>query len=1140
MKVKISGKHCAICFMFCAFVFSFTESAFAQKIYWTTYTADSPVLNRVHPDGSNYKAKALTAKSFPQGIAFSTAANTVFWGEAVYENAGIITTASAMNGAISTPVTGQSAVRGVAYDESTAKIYWISSKANENKIYCSNADGSGVEVVYNFGAGSCNLRGIAVDGVNGNLYYTDYGTGLIGKISLSSRTVTQTRGDADIQTGGPSGIAVDPASGKVYWTEINANRIKVSDLNFATNSVLYSTGCDRPQYIAFDALRKKLIWTEAGNIYQRVRIADVSLTGALENVSVVYTSANPGGIAVGTNIAPVVSAITKSALEDAAKITVTSADLNAAYTDADGDNYIKIKITGLPSGGTLKYNSSAVTLNQIIPLSGFAGLEYYPNADYHGSTGFTYQASDGSDYSADAAVNITVTPVADNIAVTGSATDEDVQTTSGLVVTRNAADGAEVSHFKVTGVTNGKLYLNDGITEVVSGSFVPFGTGTVSLKFTPANDFNGTASFTVQASTSSADAGLGGQSATAEIVVAADNDLPTLDAISNSDIIYADSPESIITLSGITAGGGESQTLTIAAVSDNTALIANPDIVYTSPANTAMLKFTPAAGKTGKAVITVTISDNGSPVRSVQRNFTIEVKKIPGNALVFDGSDDRVEIPYSAALNTPVFTVEFWAKVSGADGVPRGVVTSRVFDGSACNGYGFYADQSNKWQFYVGDGSASWTSVSSASTVSNNTWTHIAGTFDGTALKLYVNGKLSGSTDVAGTYKPNTSNVLRIGSSGDTFESPAYYMNGAVDEVRIWNKVRTAQEISDNMTVPQLPASEGLSAYYRFDQFTGSQLKDICQGANNGTLLNAGPESWVSSYAMVVPSASAATDLGETSFTAHWSAPAFGTAPVSYLLEVDDNADFSSPVAGYNKLNVGNVTSYNVTGLESGKVYHYRVSAAGDAGQGVGASSNEIILDKLLPVELAVFTAEAAGNDADIKWQTASEISNYGFDIERRSSGSEWKSIGFVKGNGTSNSTHDYSFRDKNPGQGKFGYRLKQIDNDGKITIYPAVEVELQNVPEDFVVYQNYPNPFNPSTKIRYGLPFSGSVRITLFNVLGEKVTELLNTVKDAGFYEVAWNASDMPSGIYFYSVNAASSDGKQNFSTIRKMQLVK
>src|SRR6185436_6062208 len=114
---------------------------------------------------------------------------------------------------------------------------------------------------------------------------------------------------------------------------------------------------------------------------------------------------------------------------------------------------------------------------------------------------------------------ITVTAVADTPSVTNATTAEDTQSASGLVISRNAADSTEVTHFKITAIAGGTLYKNDGTTQITNGTFVTYAEGNAGLKFTPTTNFNGSGSFTIQASTSNVDAGLGGSTVNASITV---------------------------------------------------------------------------------------------------------------------------------------------------------------------------------------------------------------------------------------------------------------------------------------------------------------------------------------------------------------------------------------------------------------------------------------------------------------------------------------------------------------------------------------------------------------------------------------------------------------------------------------------
>jgi hypothetical protein len=190
-----------------------------------------------------------------------------------------------------------------------------------------------------------------------------------------------------------------------------------------------------------------------------------------------------------------------------------------------------------------------------------------------------------------------------------------------------------------------------------------------------------------------------------------------------------------------------------------------------------------------------------------------------------------------------------------------------------------------------------------------------------------------------------------------------------------------------------------------------------------------------------------------------------------------------------------------------------------------------------LPVELRSFTALLNEMDVILNWQTATEVNNRGFEVQRRS-GEEFVVIGFVEGNGSSTEEHSYNFIDKNISTGKQVYRLKQIDFDGAFEYSSEVEVEITS-PKEYVLEQNYPNPFNPSTRINYSLASDAKVTLKVYDVLGQEVATLLNKVIDAGKYEITFNASNLNSGVYFYTIEARGVDGTHFIST-RKMILTK
>lgn len=174
--------------------------------------------------------------------------------------------------------------------------------------------------------------------------------------------------------------------------------------------------------------------------------------------------------------------------------------------------------------------------------------------------------------------------------------------------------------------------------------------------------------------------------------------------------------------------------------------------------------------------------------------------------------------------------------------------------------------------------------------------------------------------------------------------------------------------------------------------------------------------------------------------------------------------------------------------------------------------------ESALPVELIAFKGRRSGKTVILDWQTATEVDNSGFSIEK-SSGKTWEAIGFVEGSGTSNSPKYYTFTDPNPGSTRTFYRLKQLDNDGSYSF--SAEVTVDALPHVFSLYQNYPNPFNPVTVIRFALPVDSDVELSVYNALGKKVAEIIKGFRQAGEHEVNFNANGLPSGVYFYELRA-------------------
>jgi len=193
-----------------------------------------------------------------------------------------------------------------------------------------------------------------------------------------------------------------------------------------------------------------------------------------------------------------------------------------------------------------------------------------------------------------------------------------------------------------------------------------------------------------------------------------------------------------------------------------------------------------------------------------------------------------------------------------------------------------------------------------------------------------------------------------------------------------------------------------------------------------------------------------------------------------------------------------------------------------------------------VPVELVSFTSSVAENSVTLNWITATELNNLGFDILRSNQdNNNWNKIAFVDGKGTTTEKHAYSVTDKNLSAGKYNYRLEQIDFDGTRTIAGNITVNVGGSVNSFVLEQNYPNPFNPATLIKYNIPEQSTVQLSVVNILGEVVAELVNEVQTEGNHTKLFDGSKLSSGIYFAVLNATSlTTGKASSQMIKMVYM--
>lgn len=408
-----------------------------------------------------------------------------------------------------------------------------------------------------------------------------------------------------------------------------------------------------------------------------------------------------------------------------------------------------------------------------------------------------------------------------------------------------------------------------------------------------------------------------------------------------------------------------------------------------------------------------------------------------GNALHFNaGTHQYVNVPYASILRPAnTVTLEAWINT---DWQTIGQVA--MVGNTETGGYEFDVNSvsgSYRIMFEVHrNGSYGAPSVVSSTLAAG--WHHFAGTYDGRYAKLYVDGTLAATNDAGAVYPIHYSlynNDLIIGAEAYSSSIPAgSYFSGQIDEIRVWDHVRTQSEIEDNMNQGLTGGESGLLAYYTMDEPAGST-----------TIIDR--------------------------------------------------------------------TGHGLTGYIHGAVH--------------------VVSSILLPVELTSFTAQSSGSTVELRWRTASEVNNHGFAVERKES-DLWTQISFIPGNGSSNAVHEYSFTDHVSSNGRFSYRLKQIDHDGKFCYSSEVEVQTTVEVTSFALKQNFPNPFNPSTFIRYELAASGHVSVTVVDMLGRTVAIVANEIQDAGTYSVLFDGSRLASGVYLCTMESGG------IIKINKMLLIK
>jgi hypothetical protein len=183
----------------------------------------------------------------------------------------------------------------------------------------------------------------------------------------------------------------------------------------------------------------------------------------------------------------------------------------------------------------------------------------------------------------------------------------------------------------------------------------------------------------------------------------------------------------------------------------------------------------------------------------------------------------------------------------------------------------------------------------------------------------------------------------------------------------------------------------------------------------------------------------------------------------------------------------------------------------------------------VLPITLANISARPQGKNIIVDWATASESENKGFELQRSSDNLNWEGITFINGAGNSTSTINYSYEDKGLYPSRYYYRLKQVDFDGRYKFSVVVSAMIDGKAE-YELKQNFPNPLKDETTIRYILPETSKVNLTIFDMNGRPIKVLVNGTKGAGMHAQNFYPGALPAGVYYYKLQAG------NFTSVKKL----
>jgi subtilisin-like proprotein convertase family protein len=518
--------------------------------------------------------------------------------------------------------------------------------------------------------------------------------------------------------------------------------------------------------------------------------------------------------------------------------------------------------------------------------------------------------------------------------------------------------------------------------------------------------------------------------------------------------------------------------------------------------------------QTGSTAFEYVNSNSGFYMGSAISFGPVYGNPVPYNlALKFGGGiNDYITIPTNTVFDQYTDgTFEFWFK-------PNAVNSEQILISKAASGsnISFLLGLNNSGKLYFALGNYLALN-SSGESIEANKWNHIAVAWTTSGnnyiISFYKNGKLNGTTStIIKAYNTNTSPVL-IGNS--SFQNiPA---NGFIDELRLWQAALTPAQINSYMFVSTKSISNAaLLVAYNFD---GTLQNFSATTSSTGTFNNN------------------ATNYSRFSAYSNDSiGGAFNSSFISHSTTINRN---NQPNTFPNNYFLRNpfltIPDNNPVGISDS------INYTGTFGT-VSAVELFLALDHTYLGDLIISLTAPNGTTKNVTANTAGSSKNIlsffndAFDQSVTSTVylPPW---GFVKplqafGNFSSSTAQGY-------------WKIKCVDNAGndigvlkgwglKFDVVSSGNNNSNVLPKEFKLFQNYPNPFNNTTRISYDVPKSTLLSITVYDISGKEVAQLVNKVHEAGSYNINYNTGNLSSGVYFYSIKSDA------YNKTQKMILLK